>query len=716
MSDIKAQNQTALASVKAIYDAADEANTLLDGMNAAAQAAGTTLDGIYADAVQAASQAQAAQASATNASEYAARALGNLSTVQNVTETLNWITAHGTMTLTSDVALDPTHVYFVRDNNGDYHVGNYYYSVVTEPDVADIATYYELSIDESLNNYVATHLAVDSEGLWIIPDSGGNKVLIAVGGTGHTYNPAGTYVIGKVNNVDTVLASFTAGGARIGQSSDAHLDIDEDSFSMLDSHGQEFAHIGSPIGTQITDTFVFSGSSTFRLSSEPQGSLIVKINDTITTGYSRIGTSLTITAPHSNGDVITAQYETAEEIKYYTMGQRSGNAGKWSMTEGTDTEASGIGSHAEGGSTKSTGSYSHAEGNNTKAYGYGSHAEGYDTTASSNFSHAEGNHTQASEEYSHTEGYYTKAKNRGAHAEGSYNEASGEDSHAEGFYNTVSGDYSHVEGYNNEASGHYSHAQNYGTIARRNSQTAIGKWNIEDTETTVSKQKALIIGNGTSDRNRSNALTVDWDGNSEQAGHATTKDMTTQEVQDFVDDLAISGGSGTFDDGTSEAITKDDLGNVLNGIIPATYRASLISATDANGNDSDVQTIFNSIFGQMVYVTNTQSSSVASATDSFRNHYTAPTNGYLVGWVHVSYASNATGRRATRCYITTNGTRTYNNIEDIRMAVNGTATGVSLPVVVRLTTGQIFGVRVYQNSGSALTISSDLVGLFIKDL
>ena len=47
----------------------------------------------------------------------------------------------------------------------------------------------------------------------------------------------------------------------------------------------------------------------------------------------------------------------------------------------------------------------------------------------------------------------------------------------------------------------------------------------------------------------------------------TSVDMTTQEVSDFVDDLAISGGSGTFDDGTSEAITKDDLGNVLNDVL-----------------------------------------------------------------------------------------------------------------------------------------------------
>ena len=103
-------------------------------------------------AATAETHASEAKVSAQNASEYASRALGNLSTVQSVSETLTWITQHGTMTLTTDVALDPTHVYFVQDAGGDYVVGGVTYAVVTEPDVADIGTYYELTIDESLND------------------------------------------------------------------------------------------------------------------------------------------------------------------------------------------------------------------------------------------------------------------------------------------------------------------------------------------------------------------------------------------------------------------------------------------------------------------------------------------------------------------------------------------------------------------------------------
>jgi hypothetical protein len=161
-----------------------------------------TADGAVEDAERAKNAADdaersaaSAQVSANNANEYASRALSGLSTVQSVAETLTWITQHGTMTLTTDTALDPTHVYFVQDAEGDYVVGNVHYSVVAEPKAADLATYYVLSIDESLNNYVATHLALTSEGLWVVPDSSGYKVLISTG-VSEIYSDAGMYVVG----------------------------------------------------------------------------------------------------------------------------------------------------------------------------------------------------------------------------------------------------------------------------------------------------------------------------------------------------------------------------------------------------------------------------------------------------------------------------------------------------------------------------------------
>lgn len=154
------------------YKAAGKAYSVAENAILDAQRAHEAADSAEASAEQ-------AQTSAESAGEYAARALGNLSTVQSVTETLNWITAHGTMTLTTDTALDPTHVYFVVDAQGDYVVGGTHYSVVTEPKLEDISTYYVLSIDESLNNYVATHLALTDEGLWVLNDENGWRLLVA---------------------------------------------------------------------------------------------------------------------------------------------------------------------------------------------------------------------------------------------------------------------------------------------------------------------------------------------------------------------------------------------------------------------------------------------------------------------------------------------------------------------------------------------------------
>lgn len=87
------------------------------------------------------------------------------------------------------------------------------------------------------------------------------------------------------------------------------------------------------------------------------------------------------------------------------------------------------------------------------------------------------------------------------------------------------GEYAFAEGYNTQSSGTAAHSQNMGTIANSEAQTAIGKYNIEDNN----NQYALIIGNGTDDNNRSNAITFNWDGNISIIGnpslgtHLTTK-------------------------------------------------------------------------------------------------------------------------------------------------------------------------------------------------
>lgn len=124
--------------------------------------------------------------------------------------------------------------------------------------------------------------------------------------------------------------------------------------------------------------------------------------------------------------------------------------------------------------------------NKNTASGEASHAEGKGTKASGNYSHAEGMEAKAEGEGSHSEGFKTTAKGDRSHAEGSFTSATKTGAHAEGLWTIASSVYQHVQ----------------------------GQYNIEDTTGTY----AHIVGNGTKEALRSNAHTLDWNGNAWYAG------------------------------------------------------------------------------------------------------------------------------------------------------------------------------------------------------
>ena len=220
---------------------------------------------------------------------------------------------------------------------------------------------------------------------------------------------------------------------------------------------------------------------------------------------------------------------------------RIGKVGMGSSAIGTQVEASGNGSHAEGGGTTASGDGSHAEGGGTTASANSSHAEGSGTQATGNYgSHAEGNSTTASGDSSHAEGDSSTASGYASHAEGDSSTASGYASHAEGSTTTASGVNSHAEGDSSTASGDFSHAEGYGSKASSQFQHVQGKYNIEDKD----RKYAHIVGNGAGDAKRSNAHTLDWEGNAWFAGKLSqegtpteNKDLTTKK---YVDDKVSS--------------------------------------------------------------------------------------------------------------------------------------------------------------------------------
>lgn len=170
--------------------------------------------------------------------------------------------------------------------------------------------------------------------------------------------------------------------------------------------------------------------------------------------------------------------------------------GQWSIAEGSGTLAKGRASHVEGAYGQALNDGCHVEGYGCKASGYWSHAEGEMTVVSSYASHAEGSYCtlpNGTKRYGTAAGYASHIEGGGCHATGSC-------SHAEGLATTVSGAQSHAEG-------------RY-TIAAGGSQHVEGIANIEDTE----GKYIHIAGNGSFD-NRSNAYTLDWDGNGWYAGN-----------------------------------------------------------------------------------------------------------------------------------------------------------------------------------------------------
>lgn len=224
--------------------------------------------------------------------------------------------------------------------------------------------------------------------------------------------------------------------------------------------------------------------------------------------------------------------------------------GMYTHAEGEESEAYGRGSHSQGYFTVASGDYSHAEGYRAIASGPQSHAEGYSTEAPNSSSHAEGSRTRALGFASHVEGDSTQALGDASHAEGAVTKALGLYSHAEGRMTTASGYHSHAEGFDSQAIGLASHSEGHGTVAASSSQHVQGQYNVKDTKGVY----ADIVGNGTSDSNRSNAATVDWHGNGWFAGEVRVggtsqfdEDSKTLATEEHVKNEILSNTIGLFE-------------------------------------------------------------------------------------------------------------------------------------------------------------------------
>ena len=254
------------------------------------------------------------------------------------------------------------------------------------------------------------------------------------------------------------------------------------------------------------------------------------------------GRQNTASGSHSHAE---GYQSTASGSTSHSEGHETTASGIYSHVEGLGSSATSNSSHAEGYQTTSKAQGSHSEGISTTASAAGAHAEGSGTTASGNYAHAEGNSSTATAQSahsegqtchatgqygSHAEGFSAQARGQAAHAENRATQAIGNFSHSEGEYSVANGLGSHTEGRSTQtASGaDYSHAEGEYTVARGKSQHVQGKYNVLDYNNTY----AHIVGNGKAaekDANgtvinpevRSNAHTVDWEGNGWFAGNVS---------------------------------------------------------------------------------------------------------------------------------------------------------------------------------------------------
>ena len=133
----------------------------------------------------------------------------------------------------------------------------------------------------------------------------------------------------------------------------------------------------------------------------------------------------------------------------------------------------------------------------------------------------------------------------------------GTNSVAVGYYNEASGSYgSFASGFRTAAIGEASHVSGAGTIAKNSSQNVFGRYNIQDPSSSSPTNRGTyieIVGNGTNNANRSNARTLDWNGNEVLAGGLKLHDNQNAATLIVSNDIAANGGTldcSVFPDGS----------------------------------------------------------------------------------------------------------------------------------------------------------------------
>ena len=518
---------------------------------------------------------------------------------------------------------------------------------------------------------------------------------------------------GQGNAAANVTASFGKDGFQVGTAGKSHMVGDYHSLQLIDKADTAYLHVSDLRDTTgyalISERFYGDGSTlSFRAQYEIHDVVSVYI-PTGSIGYTVSNNwAFVFESAPPDGSIISVRYHTASTMtKAFTFGSRKPNT--------------------------TVGGMSYAEGYNVTASGSCTHAEGYETTASGTYAHAEGYECEASGMYSHAEGYATAA--------------GGVNAHSEGHSTVASGAHSHAGGYGSIASGLYSFVHGLGLKAVKPFQAVFGQYNEEDPGTSGGGPKYLfIIGNGTSDNARSNALTVGWDGSVDAAGGATlggtleSGDAITSHGSVFTkteaididgsnpsavqytrwfqcsdkddDRVAVFGGARETDGRTRGffyAYNKKSDGTLVNN--------HMNFYVDKNGNCtyglSDPAEFCKALHvGD--YVTDS-ASSVSTATSAYKDlfDFTLAAGTWMV-FANLEFAANGTGRRVAALNTTAGGSGISLQWRATEAAVSGAVTRVRVTGVLRPSASTKYYLTSWQNSGGALNVSAVVQAVRIK--
>lgn len=389
---------------------------------------------------------------------------------------------------------------------------------------------------------LASGIGAHSEGVFTTATGMGSHA--EGGNSGYAYLTSAVAANSNILTVSMIEPYQVGGYAKIGNNMAAITAIDTTNLTLTLQYAIQTDHEAGEI--------VYAAGAFGKYSHSEGYQTVAALECSHAEGYQTVAGNQ---GAHSEGSKTVAAGAGSHAEGYFVSGHNGPQAiGSGAHAEGISTNALGAGSHSEGAMTRANDDYTHSEGYETEADGLGAHSEGMAITVLFEENNTtERRKTSATGEGSHAEGAGTTASGNYSHSENLFTTASGEASHAEGMplnygnfkqvgdmnkqfiidpnnlelkeltsHSIAQGVASHTEGQGNKANGVASHAEGTLTVANGYSQHVSGQANIIDNE----NKYAVIVGNGSvgpyEDKKvvaRSNAYTLDWDGNAWFAGN-----------------------------------------------------------------------------------------------------------------------------------------------------------------------------------------------------